>query len=177
MQGNLIKIGFEEAEKMKIAISAGSEDLEGQVNPVFGRCPGFLVVETEGKEIKESTFVQNQAVNVPQGAGISAAQTVIGRGAKAVITGNVGPNAMMVLRQSGIKIYHAAGMKISEAVGKMAEGKLQELIQGAGTAGPGAGFGRGIGRRAGGAGAGRAGRGAGQGMRGGRGTGIGGGFQ
>ena len=42
---------------MKVAISASSEDTNGQVNPVFGRCPGHIIAEVEGGEIKSHSFI------------------------------------------------------------------------------------------------------------------------
>ena len=112
---------------MKIAVSAVSQDLEQQVNPIFGRCSGFLIIETEGKEIKEHNFVENQAMKNPMGAGIAAAQTVANQGVQAVISGNIGPNALMVLNQSGIKVYQAFGLNVKQAIEQLVEGKLQEI--------------------------------------------------
>jgi len=140
---------------MKIAISASSADIEGTVNPVFGRCPGFIIVDAEGGEIKSSEFLENAAMNSATGAGIATAQTVINKGAEAIISGNIGPNAFNVLKQAGIKFYPAHGMAIKEAVKKASRGELNE----SGSASAGANFGmRGAGR---GAGTGTGGRGMG----------------
>ena len=112
---------------MKIAVSAVSEDLEQEVNPVFGRCSGFLIIEIEGKEIKEHKFIENQAIKNPMGAGIAAAQTVASQKVQAVISGNIGPNALMVLNQSGIKVYQAFELNVKQAIEQLAKGKLQEI--------------------------------------------------
>lgn len=138
---------------MKIAISAASNDLKQPINPVFGRCPGFLIIEIEGKEIKGHSFFPNAAAQAGMGAGIAAAQTVAGQGVQAVISGNVGPNAFMVLSQSGIKVYQAFGLSAEQAIQQLAEGKLQEMPAASAQgrfgmgAGRGAGFGRGTGGR------------------------------
>jgi len=102
-------------------------ELGQEVNPVFGRCPGFLIVEAEGGEIKESEFIENAAGKVAQGAGISAAQKVVELGVKAIITGNMGPNAIMVLQKEGIRVYRADGMNIKDAVKMLNMGRLEEL--------------------------------------------------
>ncbi len=154
---------------MKIAISAMSDDLNQQVNPVFGRCPGYIITEVEEKKVKSHSFLPNQAMNATGGAGIVAAQSVAAQQVQAVITGNVGPNAFAVLQSSGIKVYQAFGLTIQQAIQQFIEGKLPEL--GSSSVGPffgaGPGAGRGLGR-----GMGRgAGRGAGGGF--GRGAGIG----
>lgn len=111
---------------MKIAISASSDDLNGQVNPVFGRCPGFLIVETEGSEIKSHSFVSNTALNAVHGAGTAAAQAVINQGVQAVISGNLGPNAFNMIEQAGIKFYPGFGLNIKEAIEKVASGQLKD---------------------------------------------------
>ena len=139
---------------MKIAISAFSDSLDQQVNPVFGRCAGYIIVEVEGKEIKSHTFVQNQAATAATGAGIAAAQTVIEQGVQAVISGNIGPNASMVLQQSGIKIYQVYDLTVKDAIQQLVDGKLQEMNQPSAPSKFGMGTGRGV-SPGGGAGRGR----------------------
>lgn len=141
---------------MKIAISASSDSLDQKVNPVFGRCAGFLIVETENGEIKSHSFVQNNAVNVPRGAGIAAAQTVIDQNVQAAISGNIGPNAFSIIQQAGTKFYPAFGKNIKQAVKELSNGQLKE--KSSPSVGPNYGMGRGQGK---GRGMGRRGRGKG----------------
>jgi len=142
---------------MKIAVSSNGNDLNAQVSPVFGRCPYYLFVDTESMEFEA---VANPAISAPGGAGIQAAQFVASQGAKAVLTGNVGPNAFNVLQAAGVQVFTVAGGTVKEAVEAHKEGRLQ-AINGP-SAGPYAGMGgRGMGM----------GRGGGRGM--GRGMGIG----
>ncbi len=135
---------------MKIAISANSNDLEGKVSAVFGRCQGFIIAETEGNEIKNTAFIQNPAINAAHGAGIAAAQNIIDQNVQAVISGNLGPNAFNVLQQAGIKFYKAPGLKIRDAIKQLIEGTLKETTNstgpGFGMRGMGRGAGRGMGR-------------------------------
>jgi len=159
---------------MKVAVSAVSEDIKQPVNLVFGRCPGYVIAEIDGKEVKETKFVQNPGMSTGMGAGIAAAQAVAGQGVQAVISGNVGPNAFMVLQQSGIKIYRVTSASVEQALQQFAEGKLEE-VKGStapGHFGMGQGAGSGAGTDAGGAGSGM-GQGAGRGMGRGAGTGAG----
>jgi len=148
---------------MKVAVSATTNDLSQPINPVFGRCLGFIIAELDGKEIKTHSFLPNLAAQTGMGAGIAAAQTVANEGVQAVISGNFGPNAFMVLNQSGIKVYQVFGLSIEQAIQQFAEGKLQEMpaASAPGHFGMGAGRGTGLGRGAGGRG--RAGRGFGGG--------------
>jgi len=112
---------------MKIALSANSNDLNQLINPVFGRCLGFLIIEVEENKVKSSLFVENEAINAVGGAGIAAAQTIINKGVQAVISGNFGPNAFLVLNQAGIKLYQVAGETVQEAIDKLVAGELSEV--------------------------------------------------
>jgi predicted Fe-Mo cluster-binding NifX family protein len=112
---------------MKIAISAFSNNLEGQVNPVFGRCQGYMIVDAEGDEIKNTSYIENTASISSSGAGVAATQIVIEQNVQIVISGNLGPNAYAILRQTGIKCYQANNLKIKEALEKLAKGTLPEI--------------------------------------------------
>jgi predicted Fe-Mo cluster-binding NifX family protein len=125
----------------KIAIASSGKDLDSPVDPRFGRCPYFLIVET-GKNGEFET-VPNTAVQAFRGAGISAAQMVVNKKAEAVIAGNFGPKAVAVLSSSGIKTFRASGIEVREAVEKFKDGELKEVTQMSGPFGPGMGFGRG----------------------------------
>ena len=114
---------------MKIAVSASGDSLDGNVDPRFGRCSYFIIVETEDNKIKSHEVVSNQAVQAMRGAGIQAAQTVANKGAKVVITGNIGPNAFNVLSQTGIKVVTGVSGKVKEAVEKYLKGKLKETTR------------------------------------------------
>ncbi len=109
---------------MKVAVTTSGEDLSGPVEPHFGRCPRFIVVDTETMEFE---IVQNTAVSSAHGAGIAAAQLVASRGVKAVLTGNVGPNAYSALSSSGIKIVTGVSGIVEEAVKRFSSGELQSI--------------------------------------------------
>ena len=87
---------------MKIAVSSTGNNLDAQVDPRFGRCMTFMIVDTETMEAQPIT---NSSVSSAHGAGIGAAQNVASLGVKAVITGHVGPNAHMALSGAGVDIY------------------------------------------------------------------------
>jgi predicted Fe-Mo cluster-binding NifX family protein len=109
---------------MKIAISSTGEGLDAQVDPRFGRCQYFLLVDTETMEVES---IDNQSAASMGGAGIQAAQTVANKGAEAVITGNVGPNAYETLTAAGISIYTGAqGKIIQEAIEALKDGTLSK---------------------------------------------------
>ncbi len=109
----------------------------------------------------------NEAIAAPGGAGIQAAQVVLNKGASAVISGDIGPNALQVLSTAGVKITTGAYGTVKEAIEMYKSGKLGEAgastvsaHAGMGATAPGGGFGMGMG---GGRGGGR-GQGMGLGM-------------
>ncbi|NLS79672.1 MAG: dinitrogenase iron-molybdenum cofactor biosynthesis protein, partial [Chloroflexi bacterium] len=80
---------------MKIAISADGPNLEAQASPIFGRTASFILVDTDTLAWEA---LDNAAIGAAGGAGIQSAQFVIQRGAQAVVSGSVGPNAFQLFR-------------------------------------------------------------------------------
>jgi predicted Fe-Mo cluster-binding NifX family protein len=126
---------------MKICVSAESNSLDAPIDPRFGRCPYFVIVDSENMQFEA---VPNMASGATGGAGIQAAQTIASKGAKVLITGNVGPNAFQALSAAGIKIVTGAFGTVREVVEKYKRGELSET--GAPTVGGHFGMGRGRGR-------------------------------
>ncbi len=126
---------------MKIVVTANGADLDAPASPVFGRCPTYVFVDTETMEFEA---VGNPAIAASGGAGIQAAQFIIERGAQAVVTGNVGPNAFNVFLAANVPIYVFAGGTVREAVEMCKARKLQSV--GGASAQAGMGMGRGMGR-------------------------------
>ena len=71
---------------MKICVTAVSGDLDAQVDPRFGRCGYFVIIDPGTMKFEA---VPNASAGAMGGAGIQAAQTVANMGVKLVITGNV----------------------------------------------------------------------------------------
>jgi len=166
---------------MKVAVTAAEPQLDAQVDPRFGRCPFFVIVETDNLSL-EAIDNANQALG--QGAGIQSARLLAERGVKYVLTGNCGPNAHQTLTAANIGVIVGCSGTVRAVVEQFTAGRLQpaggpnvpgHMGMGDGTGpaqtptppaplgGPGAGQGRGQGR------------GMGRGMGGGMGCGRGGG--
>lgn len=107
---------------MRIAISSTGADLEAQVDERFGRCEYFLLVDPETLEFES---VSNTAAIVSAGAGVPAALLVANRGARAVLTGEIGPSAAEILSDKDILIFSGIRGTVSEAVRRFKEGGLQ----------------------------------------------------
>ena len=86
----------------KIAISSEGPSMDEAVDPRFGRAAGFLIIDTDSETF---AYIDNGASQtMAQGAGIQAAEIVAHSGAKAVLTGYVGPKAFKALAAAGIQI-------------------------------------------------------------------------
>jgi len=108
---------------MKIAVSATSNDLDGDVDQRFGRCKFFLLIESENMDFN---VIENKSIMASGGAGIKAAETIVNNGAEILITGNVGPNAFQTLSTGGIRIFTGASGSITESLEKYKNGELKE---------------------------------------------------
>ena len=84
---------------MKIAISSSGKTLDSALDPRFGRCACFLIVDPEDMSFEA---FDNQSAALTGGAGIQAAQFLSDQNVSAVITGHVGPNAVQALSAAGI---------------------------------------------------------------------------
>ena len=159
---------------MKVCVTAGASGLDAPMDPRFGRCPFFVIVDLDSMS---ENSVSNTNVMATSGAGIQAAQEVARQGATALITGNIGPNAMQTLSAANIDVYlHQSGGSVRDVVEKFKRGEFTKIA--APSVQPHAGMGQG--RGSGGQGRGRggggrgAGAGSGQGAESGSGAGRGG---
>jgi len=150
---------------MKIAVSSSGSDLNSQIDPRFGRCAFFVIVETDDMNFE---VFDNESLALGGGAGIQAAQFVASKGAGAVLTGNCGPNAVQTLGASHVEVFVGQSGTVKEVIEKFKRGEMTST-KAANVAdhygmGAGGGMGRGMGMGRGG------GMGRGQGM--GRGMGA-----
>jgi predicted Fe-Mo cluster-binding NifX family protein len=163
---------------MKVAVSSTGPDVDAQVDPRFGRCQYFVLVDSDSMN---SESLENPNTMASGGAGIQSAQMVAERGAQVVLTGNCGPNAYQTLEAAGINVVVGVAGTVREAVDRYMSGELSpaggpsvEEHYGSGMGpqqGPGAQRGGGGGgMRSGGGGFGRGG--GGRGRRGGSGMGF-----
>ncbi len=111
---------------MKIAVSASGASLDADIDPRFGRCQHFIIIDPETMEFEA---VNNSGALAGGGAGISTAQTIASKGVQAVLTGNCGPNAFEVLSAAGIKVATGVSGKVQEAVRDYKAGKYQASSQ------------------------------------------------
>ena len=106
---------------MKIAITAKGKTLDDKIDPRFGRCPYFLIVDTDTMDIKA---VENSNAVLGGGAGIQSGKLMADNDVKYVLTGNCGPNAFNTLDAAGIKVVTGCSGTARESVKQFVDGDL-----------------------------------------------------
>ena len=109
---------------MKIGVSSTGNNWESQLDLRFGRAAVFMIVETKTMEYEA---VKNEGAASSGGAGVSAAQLIANQDVQAVITGNVGPNAMNVLKAANIEILKGSAVSVKENVEQFKKGLLDKI--------------------------------------------------
>jgi predicted Fe-Mo cluster-binding NifX family protein len=112
--------------KMIICITSSGKTIESSLDARFGRCSYFVIIDLI---TNKQSIIENEAGNSGGGAGISSGQFMIEKGVKAVITGNVGPNAMKVLEAASIEIYRGENTTVKENLDKYKAGLLEKITE------------------------------------------------
>lgn len=106
---------------MKLCVTASGQSLDEGMDPRFGRCRYFIIVDADTLQFEA---VQNPAIDVGGGAGIKAAQFVADQGVETVLTGHIGPHAYEALTAAGIKVVAGlTGITVRQAVEAFKTGK------------------------------------------------------
>ena len=106
---------------MKLAVTSTGQTLESQMDSRFGRCKYFLFVDTENMQFEA---IENANGALGGGAGIQAARLMAERGVRAVLTGNLGPNAHETLSAAGIDSFTGLNGTVSEGIAQYLSGAM-----------------------------------------------------
>jgi len=104
---------------MKICITAQDKNIESEVDPRFGRCQYFIIADMD---TGQTDVIQNGMKDGMGGVGIQSGQLMAERGIKAVLTGNVGPNAFKTLQASGIEVITGVSGPVKEVIENFKKG-------------------------------------------------------
>jgi len=111
---------------MKVAVSSSGRDLDAQIDPRFGRCAYFVIVETDDMSFE---VFDNENIALGGGAGIQSGQFVASKGAKTIITGNAGPNAVRTLSAAGVEVIVGQEGTVRKAIEDYKKRKLKSTTE------------------------------------------------
>jgi predicted Fe-Mo cluster-binding NifX family protein len=107
----------------KIAVTAKEPSLDASLDPRFGRCRYFLLVDSHGE-----TFEAVKNPHATHGsAGVRSARMIAEKGAQVVLTGKCGPSASRSLSAAGIQIVPGCSGTVRAAIRQFKAGQLQPV--------------------------------------------------
>jgi len=113
-------------DRVRVAVSSTGPSLDSQVDPRFGRCPYFLIVDAETMDFEA---IENPNVMAMGGAGIQSAQLIANKGAEVILTGNCGPNAFQTFSAAGVRVVVGVLGTVKDAVERFKRGEFQPTSQ------------------------------------------------
>ena len=111
---------------MRIAISATTGGALGMMNGEFERSPFFLIFDT--RERCWQTYHNSQNAEKGRSAGDQAAKSLERLGVKTLITGQIGSEALRVLRKNSVKVYCVETGTVNDVLGAFLKGNLIEYF-------------------------------------------------
>ena len=108
---------------MIICITSQGEERSSNVDPRFGRCSYFCFYNTESGEYR---FEPNQFASGVGGVGVQTSEYMAQQDVKAILTGQVGPNAFKTLNAAGIDVYPRAEGTIEAVVQSFLNGEYEK---------------------------------------------------
>ena len=97
---------------MKIGVAATGESLDAEVSDQFGRCPCFVIVDSQTLSMES---ISNPGRDMSGGAGPAAVQQLVNHGAQVALAGNFGPKAEQALEAAGLRYAEVKG-SVREAI-------------------------------------------------------------
>jgi len=111
---------------MRVVVSADdNKGLDSVVSPHFGRCPYYVLVDLEGREVKEVSTVANPYYDHHQRGQVPG--FIHSQRANVMLTGGMGSRALGLFEQYGIEAVTGASGTVRHAL----EGYLGGNLRGA----------------------------------------------
>lgn len=98
---------------MRVAVSAEGPGRQHLVEPTFGRCPWFVVVDTDHPGDRS---LENPARERDSAAGVAAVQFLVDAGVDVLLTGRLGPKATRALEAAGIRAHQGCAGTVADAL-------------------------------------------------------------
>jgi predicted Fe-Mo cluster-binding NifX family protein len=100
--------------------------LNAQMSMHFGRCPYYIIVDVEGKEIKKVEAVANPYFNNHTPGVVP--QFINELKANVIIAGGMGPRAVDMFQGFGIEVATGVDGKVENVLKAYLEGKVQGIV-------------------------------------------------
>ncbi len=110
---------------MKLVITSEGPNPSDRVDPRFGRARYLIQYDSASESFV--SLDNSEQMAAAQGAGVQAAQKVVGFGADALLTGHCGPKAFQVLAEANVTIYSGFEGTVFDAVQAWKNGELEPL--------------------------------------------------
>jgi len=109
---------------MRVAVSADNDNgLDSVVSPHFGRCPYFVLVDLEGREVKQVQAISNPYYSHHQPGQVPG--FINEQNADVMLTGGMGRRAIDFFQQYGIRAATGAAGTVQMALENYLQGELQ----------------------------------------------------
>ena len=113
---------------MKIAIATDDDmGLDAVVSHHFGRCPYYIVVDADDKEIKDVKAVKNPFYESHGQTG-EVPNFIHSLGVDVIIAGGMGPKAIGFFQQLGIQAFTGASGIVGEVIKNYMSGKIDGAV-------------------------------------------------
>jgi len=110
---------------MKIALATDdNKGLEAVLSHHFGRCPYYILIDTDGKEIKDVKSVKNPFYE-SHGQPGEVPDFINNLGAEVIISGGMGPKAIGFFQQLGIQALTGASGIVGDVIKAYMNGQIE----------------------------------------------------
>jgi len=106
---------------MRIAVSSTGRGPESEIDPRFGRCAYFIIIDRDSMDYQVHN---NENMALGRSAGIRLHSLLRQRVKDVVITGNCGTNAMQTLSAAGIKVITGQQGNVKDIIERYRKGEL-----------------------------------------------------
>jgi predicted Fe-Mo cluster-binding NifX family protein len=107
----------------KFAVTASKASLDAAVDPRFGRCAFFVIVDSEAGTVET---MENVNAAARGHVGPRAVQLIASKGVKVLLTGKCGPTATNALADNKIRVVEGCSGRVRDVIKQYKEGKLQQ---------------------------------------------------
>jgi predicted Fe-Mo cluster-binding NifX family protein len=115
------------SEERLIAVAAEDDrGLEGEVGAHFGRCPYYLLVDTDDQTVTGSRVVANPYFEVHR-PGVMP-RFIRDLGSNVIIAGGMGPKAIEMFHDFGIDVATGATGSVSTVLGSYLRGEHRGVV-------------------------------------------------